>query len=79
VVHRGDALRFAEGLSLGAFDVAFADPPYGMGLAARVAERWLEVPFASVLGIEHRRGEVLPDGGDARRYGDTVITFFWGE
>jgi hypothetical protein len=50
-----------------------------MGLAARLAERWLEVPFATVLGIEHRRGETLPDGGDARRYGDTVITFYWGE
>jgi 16S rRNA (guanine966-N2)-methyltransferase len=79
VVHRGDALRFVEGLGPNAFDVAFADPPYGLGLAARIAERWLEVPFAAVLGVEHRRGEALPDGGDARRYGDTVITFYWAE
>src|SRR5215203_9297 len=78
VVHRGDAMRFVEGLDLNAFDVAFADPPYGMGFGARVAERWLEVQFATVLGIEHRRGESLPDGGDARRYGDSVITFYWG-
>ena len=76
VVHRGDALRFIEGLGVNAFDVAFADPPYRLGLAAKVAERWLAVPFASVLGIEHQLRDPMPDGGDRRRYGDTVITFF---
>jgi 16S rRNA (guanine966-N2)-methyltransferase len=76
IVHRGDAVRFVEGLEANAFDVAFADPPYGHGLAARIAERWKVVPFAAVLGIEHGVREPMPDGGDARRYGDTVITFY---
>lgn len=75
-VHRADALRFAEALPEGAYDVAFADPPYGLGLASRLAERWLERHFAGVLGIEHRIDEQLPGDGDRRRYGDTVITFF---
>jgi 16S rRNA (guanine966-N2)-methyltransferase len=75
-VHRKDALRFLEGLEAGAYDVAFADPPYDLGLATAVAERWLAVPFASVLGIEHRRGEQLPGDGDRRQYGQTAITFF---
>jgi 16S rRNA (guanine966-N2)-methyltransferase len=75
-VHRKDALRFIEGLDAGAYDVAFADPPYDLGMAPAIAERWLAVPFASVLGIEHRRDEDLPGNGDRRRYGQTAITFY---
>ena len=75
-IHRKDALRFVEGLEVGEYDVAFADPPYDLGLATALAERWLAVPFAGVLGIEHRRGEQLPGGGDRRQYGQTAITFF---
>ena len=75
-VHRQDALRFIEGLEAGAYDVAFADPPYDLGMAGAIAERWLAVPFASVLGIEHRRDESLPGDGDRRIYGQTAITFF---
>ena len=75
-VHRKDALRFIEGLDAGAYDVAFADPPYDLGMAPAIAERWLAVPFASVLGIEHRRDEKLPGDGERRRYGQTAITFY---
>jgi 16S rRNA (guanine966-N2)-methyltransferase len=75
-VHRADALRFVEGLEAHAYDVAFADPPYDLGLAAKIAERWLEVPFADLLGVEHRAFEKLPPGGDMRRYGTTAITFY---
>jgi 16S rRNA (guanine966-N2)-methyltransferase len=74
-IHRGDAVRFVAQLEAGAFDIAFADPPYAIGLSRRVVERWLEVPFAEVLAVEHRR-ESLPGQGDTRRYGDTAITFF---
>ena len=73
---RGDALKFIEKLERGAYDIAFADPPYGLNLAARVAERWLEVPFASLLGVEHSVKEPMPAGGDTRKYGDTGITFY---
>jgi 16S rRNA (guanine966-N2)-methyltransferase len=76
VVRRADALRFIEGLEANAYDVAFADPPYRLGLARKVAERWLAVPFAAVLGIEHEVREPMPDGGDTRRYGDTAVTFY---
>ena len=75
IVH-GDALKFIERLTSAAYDVAFADPPYGLTLAARVAVRWLEVPFASVLGVEHGVKEPMPQGGETRRYGDTGITFY---
>jgi 16S rRNA (guanine966-N2)-methyltransferase len=73
---RGDALKFIAQLAPGSYDVAFADPPYGLSLAARVAERWLEAPFARVLGIEHGVKETMPAGGETRRYGDTGITFY---
>lgn len=79
VVHRADAIKFVETLGPHAYDLVFADPPYDKQLATRLAERWLATPFAGILGIEHRRDERLPPGGDARRYGSTVITFYRSE
>jgi 16S rRNA (guanine966-N2)-methyltransferase len=78
-VRRVDALRFAASLPAHAFDVAFADPPYGHGAAAQLAELWQATPFAHLLGIEHRSGERMPTGGDSRRYGSTVLTFYESE
>lgn len=75
-VHKADALKFANKLAANAFDVAFADPPYRLGLAEQIAEQWLAVPFARVLGIEHEKGIHLPVPGDRRTYGDTVLTFY---
>jgi 16S rRNA (guanine966-N2)-methyltransferase len=76
-VVRADALRYARGLGAGAFDVAFADPPYGKGLAAALAEAFAAAPFAALLCIEHGKDDVLPDLAAARtkRYGDTWLTF----
>jgi len=75
-VHRQDALRFIADLEAGAYDVAFADPPYDIEMAPAIAERWLAVPFATVLGVEHRRTERLPGDGERRQYGQTAITFY---
>ncbi len=74
-VHRADALRFAERLPSGAYDLAFADPPYRTGAAERLAALFRRTPFARILSIEHRADLALP-GDDTRRYGDTAITFF---
>ena len=76
VVHRADAVRFVAALAPAAFDLAFVDPPYRTGLSQQVVERWLQVPFASVLSVEHAAHEELPGVGDTRRYGSTAITFF---
>lgn len=74
---RGDAVKFAKELEAGAFDLAFADPPYGQGFAEALAGQFAEVPFARLLCIEHGRGDALPElpGARTRRYGDTLLTF----
>lgn len=74
---RADAVKYAQGLDTGAFDVAFADPPYGQGFAEALAQAFARTPFAELLCIEHGRDDVLPDlpGARTRRYGDTHITF----
>ncbi len=75
-VIRADAVRHVAGLASGAYDVAFADPPYADPTAAAIADQWQRVPFAHVLGIEHAASDTLPGGADTRRYGDTALTFF---
>lgn len=75
-VLRTDAVRYVAGLAPGAYDVAFADPPYADDTAAALAEHWSRVPFAHLLGIEHPAAVALPGGTDTRRYGDSAITFF---
>lgn len=71
---RADALRFAARLETLAYDVAFADPPYTTGHAARIAAIFRDRPFARILGVEHDVKEGV-GAGDHRRYGTTVITF----
>jgi 16S rRNA (guanine966-N2)-methyltransferase len=76
VVHRADALRFVSGLPALAYDIAFADPPYAHDAAERLAEAWLETPFASLLGIEHEASRPLSGASEMRKYGRTAISFF---
>jgi 16S rRNA (guanine966-N2)-methyltransferase len=73
-VFRADALRFAARLEPLAYDVAFADPPYTTGHAARIAALFRDKPFARILGVEHDKSEDVGEG-EHRRYGTTVLTF----
>ncbi|MBL0939805.1 MAG: 16S rRNA (guanine(966)-N(2))-methyltransferase RsmD [Gemmatimonadaceae bacterium] len=75
-VHRDEAVRFVQGLSAGAYDVAFADPPYASGIAEQLAQQWLKVPFASIFAVEHAATVTMPAIGETRRYGTTALTFF---
>jgi 16S rRNA (guanine966-N2)-methyltransferase len=76
-VFRTDALKFAANLEPGAFDLAFADPPYAKGIARALAESFAAAPFAELLCLEHGRDDVLPElpGARTKRYGDTWLTF----
>lgn len=76
VIHRAESLRFAQKLGADAFDIAFADPPYDLGMAPRVAAQWLRIPFARILGVEHSAHEEMPGGGDTRTYGGTAVTIY---
>jgi 16S rRNA (guanine966-N2)-methyltransferase len=71
-----DGLAFVSGLEAGAYDVAFVDPPYTSSLSERVVERWLDVPFARVLGVEHPADRELPGRGQTRRLGDGAVTIY---
>lgn len=73
-VHKGDALRHARALPPGAFDVAFADPPYDHDAAEELVALFRQTPFARILSVEHRATLALP-GDETRRYGDTSLTF----
>lgn len=73
---RDEALRYVQRLSDGAYDVAFADPPYASGVAEALAAHWIAHPFAAVLGIEHAASITLPAIGETRSYGSTALTFF---
>jgi 16S rRNA (guanine966-N2)-methyltransferase len=45
-------------------------------VALRLAHRWLEIPYAVILGIEHSSTTIMPPGGDTRRYGTSSVTFY---
>lgn len=75
-VVRRDALAWVATLEPLAFDIAFADPPYGQGMAVRLVEIFDRIAFAGQLWIEHGASETVPElaGSRTRRYGDTAIT-----
>jgi 16S rRNA (guanine966-N2)-methyltransferase len=75
-IYRKDALPFAEALEAGAYDVAFADPPYLSRQLDRVIEAWQRVPFAAILAVEHAYDHELPPGGDTQDFDDTSVTIY---
>jgi 16S rRNA (guanine966-N2)-methyltransferase len=76
LIHKQDALTFAQQLHPGQYDVAFADPPYAGEQAALLVAIFRLTPFARVFAIEHPADQPMP-GDDTRRYGDTAVTFIY--
>ncbi len=72
-----NVFAYLDTLAPESFDLALADPPYAKGLADRLVKRYMRVPFARILSVEHGAGErlELPAAAEERRYGDTVIAF----
>ncbi|HEU0055135.1 MAG TPA: RsmD family RNA methyltransferase [Longimicrobium sp.] len=75
-IFKRDALPFADALEAGAYDVAFADPPYQSRMLDRLIERWVEVPFARILTVEHAHDHPLPPGGQTRLFDETAVTIY---
>lgn len=75
-IFRVDAHEFTLRLSLGAYDLCFADPPYTSRLADRLVNEWLERPFSRVLVVETGAEHTLPPGGKRHVEGDAALTLF---
>jgi 16S rRNA (guanine966-N2)-methyltransferase len=75
-VFKRDAVPFAEALREGAYEVAFADPPYGSRMLDRVIASWTAHRFSGVLAVEHERGHALPRGAVTKVFDDTVVTIY---
>ena len=75
-VFKRDALPFAAALQPGRYDLAFADPPYGSRMLDRLVEIWIEVPFATLLSVEHAHDHELPASGERHRFETSALTLF---
>jgi 16S rRNA (guanine966-N2)-methyltransferase len=75
-IFQRDALRFAFMLPASAYDVVLADPPYGSRQAGRLVGRWLEVPFAPILAIEHAADHRLPGSAERHRMEDATLSVY---
>jgi len=75
-IFKRDALPFAAALEPYAYDLAFADPPYGSRMLDRLIEGWQEKPFAAVLAVEHAADHELLPGGKRHRFEDTTVTVY---
>lgn len=82
-IFRRDATALGEAGTIAPFDIVFADPPYGKGLAekaliAALAGGWLK-PDALVLVEEASATPFATPAGlvavDRRDYGETSVTF----
>lgn len=71
-----DALRWAERLDPGSYDLAFADPPYGSRQGNRLVESWQATPFSAVLVLEHAADHGLPSGGRTHRFDASALTVY---
>jgi 16S rRNA (guanine966-N2)-methyltransferase len=77
-IFKRDALPWAAALPAGAYDLAFADPPYGSRMLDRLLESWLAVPFARVLTLEHALDHptALPEPDDGMDFEETRISIY---
>ena len=75
-IFKRDALPFAAGLAQDAYDVAFADPPYGSRMLDRVLDSWTERVFSAVLAVEHAADHVLPKPAQRRTFEDTAFSIY---
>ena len=75
-IFKRDALPFAGALVPDAYDVAFADPPYGSRMLDRVLDDWLARRFARVLAVEHAASHELPRPARRLELDETVVGIY---
>jgi 16S rRNA (guanine966-N2)-methyltransferase len=72
-IFKRDALPFAGALAADAYDIAFADPPYGSRMLDRVLDTWRERQFARILVVEHAASHELPPPDRRLDFDETAI------
>ena len=75
-IFKRDALPFAGALEADAYDVAFADPPYGSRMLDRVLDDWHARHFSRVLAVEHSASHELPRPAKRLTLDDTVVGIY---
>ncbi len=75
-IFKRDAIPFAEALGDGAYDLAFADPPYGSKILDRVLDAWRQRRFARTFVAEHDPAHELPAGGRRLAFPETAVTIY---
>ena len=75
-IFKKDAVPFMETLRENAYDIAFADPPYGSKLVERTLEAWKKLKFSRVLVLEHAKSHDVPKGSARRSFDDTTVTVY---
>jgi len=76
-IFKQDAIPYVQRLPELRYDVAFADPPYGSRKADIVIRRWLEVPFARILAVEHAADHPdLPRAAQVIRQADQWVSIY---
>ncbi len=75
-IFKRDAIPFAEALAADAYDLAFADPPYGSKILDWVLAAWRERRFARTFAVEHDPAHVLPSGARRLDFTDGSVTIY---
>lgn len=75
-IFKRDAIPFVHALEAGAYDIAFADPPYGSKKLDVVLQWWAKVRFARILGVEHTSDHPVPPGGRRLDFGEVAVTLY---
>lgn len=75
-IFKRDAVPFAAALPADAYDLAFADPPYGSRMLDMVLASWRERGFSRILAVEHAASHDLPAGARRRLFEDTAVTIY---
>jgi len=75
-IFKRDAIPLVNGLEAGSYDLAFADPPFGSKKLDLVIQRWMAVPFAPILAVEHAADHPIPPGGKVLDFGDVKVTVY---
>lgn len=75
-VFKKDAMLFAAALEPGAYDLAFADPPYESKVLDRLYDMWKVRPFTKIFAVEHARTHKMPAGIERRAFVETTVTVY---